>query len=138
MIYRPEEDGERPDAHDLLLDEEETQERLWLDQQVERQVIAAIYRSVLKAPPPEQWKGRDGTFSNIHKILPDRSINTIKKVVPKVWDCIQRGEKYVGERKERSFKGTYLIPNKSLYQRMICDWLERGLGISHTTKLLNY
>ena len=137
VLYRPEEEGERPAAHDLLLDEEEVNERLWLDQQVERQVIAAIYKSVLKAPPPEEWKGRDGTFRNIHEILPDRSITTIKKVVPKVWDCIQRGEKYVGERKQRTFKGAYLIPDKSLHQRMICDWIERGLGISQTTKLLN-
>ena len=62
VLYRPEEEGERPAAHDLLLDEEEVNERLWLDQQVERQVIAAIYKSVLKAPPPEEWKGRDGTL----------------------------------------------------------------------------
>ena len=35
------------------------------------------------------------------------------------------------------FKGAFLIPDKSLYQRMIFDLIERGLGISHTIKLLD-
>ena len=35
------------------------------------------------------------------------------------------------------FKGTYLIPRNLLYERMVCDLLERGLGIHHTTLLIN-
>ena len=132
-ILRPEEENFRPDAADLIIDEEDT----WITQQVDRLVIAAIFSRVLKSPPPEEWKGRDGTFAQIGRILPESSINTIKKIISEVWERELRGKKYCGDRKARHFLGAYLIPDKSLYQRMVCDWIERGLGIGHTSKLLN-
>lgn len=48
-----------------------------------------------------------------------------------------RGEKYVGERKQRTFKGAYLFSDENLRQRMVFDWIEIGLDISHTTTLLS-
>ena len=53
---------------------------------MDRHVIAAIFSRVLKSPPPEEWKGRDGTFAQIANILPDSSLNTIKKIVPQIWE----------------------------------------------------
>ena len=43
----------------------------------------------------------------------------------------------MGSRKNREHKGAYLIPHKTVYERMICDMLEIGLGFNHTTLLRN-
>ena len=37
----------------------------------------------------------------------------------------------------KSFKGTYLIPHKTVHERMICDMLEKDLDLNHTTLLIN-
>ena len=66
------------------MDKEDHEQIMWINQQVDRQIIIAIYKSVLKSPLPEEWKGRNGTFAHIAKISPGRSLTTIEKVVPEV------------------------------------------------------
>ena len=109
----------------------------WMAQHLNRLLVSAQYSRVYGSPPKSQWRGRDGTFAHISHVFPDVSRSMIKRVVRETFHCERIGVTYKGLRKHREFAGTYLIPRNSLYERMVCDLLERGLGIHHTTLLIN-
>ena len=69
--------------------------------------------------------------------LSNGALNTIKTIVPEVWKCELKGKRCTGERNNVRFLGSYRIADKSLYQRMVCDWIECELSLGHSTKLLN-
>ena len=60
-----------------------------------------------------------------------------KIILRESFDCEIMVIEYTGIRKDREFKRTYLIPCKSLYERIVCDILDRGIGINHATLLIN-
>ena len=112
-------------------------ERVWLTQHVNRLLISRYYSEALSSPPPCEWSGYGGTFGIINAVYPSLSLNLIKSIVKDTYVCESEGMKYTGVRKGKQFLGTYHIPHKSVYERMICDMLETGLGLNHTTLLVN-
>ena len=55
--------------------------RDWQDQYVNRLLISSYYTSVLRSPPRNEWKGRDGTAGVIKAAFPHVSLNNIKKIL---------------------------------------------------------
>ena len=100
-------------------------------------MISAQYTCGLKSPPKYEWKGVGGTFATIAYLFPDISFYTINKVFKETFECEIRGEKYNARIKERLFKGTHLIARHFVYERMVCDLLERGRDVHHTMLLVN-
>ena len=117
--------------------DDETVSPSWMTQHLNRLLVSAQYSRAYGSPPKWEWRGRDGTFAQISRVFPDVSRAMIKRVVRETNDCERMGVKYTGMQKNREFKGLHLIPRNSLYERMVCDLLERGLGIHHTTLLVN-
>ena len=109
----------------------------WMEQEINRLLVSAQYTRVLNSPPKCDWKGVDGTFAQISHLFPELSLNLIKRVVKETFECESRGKQYDAKRKERVFAGTHLIARNSVHERMVCDFLEHGLGIHHTTWLVN-
>ena len=55
--------------------------RDWQDQYVNRLLISSYYTSVLRSPPRNEWKGRDGTAGVIKAAFPHVSLGLIKKII---------------------------------------------------------
>ena len=108
-----------------------------MDQYLNFLLVSAQYSRVYGSTLKTQWKGRYDTFAQISHVFPEMSRTMIKIVVREMFDCERMGIKYTGIRKDREFKRTYLIPRKSLYERIVCDILDRGIGINHATLLIN-
>ena len=111
--------------------------RDWQDQYVNRLLISSYYTSVLRSPPRNEWKGRDGTAGVIKAAFPHMSLNNIKKILRDTSRCEAAGITYDGGRQGRRFQGTHLIEHGTLHERLVCDLIERGLGLQHTTVLVN-
>ena len=58
-------------------------------------------------------------------------------MIQETYNLEQEGKEYTGERKQREFQGAHLIEAGSVNERMVCDLIETGLGLAHTTLLLN-
>ena len=77
IILRPKENKYRPEAVELLMNEEDHEKNRWINHQVDRHFITVFYKSVLKSPSPEEWERRNGIFAHITKTLHDMSLNAI-------------------------------------------------------------
>ena len=119
------------------LEAEGTANRDWLTQHVNRLLISRYYSIALEFAPPNSWHGQGGTIAHIKKIFPSESRTKIKKIVRETYYLRLDNREYTGERKERQFKGAHLIESGSVHERMVCDLIETGLGLAHTTLLLN-
>ena len=119
------------------VEDEETHNTDWLTQHVNRLLVSRYYSKALGSPPRNLWHGQGGTISLIRKTFPSESCHKIKKVIQETYDLEQEGNKYTGERKEIKFKGAHLIEAGSVHERMVCGLIETGLGLAHTTLLLN-
>lgn len=103
-----------------------------------RHAIAFHYLRVLNAPEPDEWKGKGGTISTVLKALKlhNNSYRTVERVLKKVWDALCVGMPYNDERSNKGGR-TCTIKNGSFEQQMIADCIERGLGMTETTYLVN-
>ena len=119
------------------LEAEGTANHDWLTQHVNRLLISRYYSIALEFAPPNSWHGQGGTIAHIKKTFPSESRKKIKKIVRETYYLKLDNKEYTGERKERQFKGAHLIESGSVHERMVCDLIETGLGLAHTTLLLN-
>ena len=108
----------------------------WMAQYLNELLVSTQYSRVFGSPPKCEWRGRDGAPKLISRIFPEMSLTLIKQAIRETFDCESKGELKKGNRKERKCKGTYMISCKSVYERMVCDLLERELCIHHTTLLI--
>ena len=92
-----------------------------------RKLIVLYYTNVLRAPPPEEWDGRDGTVSQIVSALHLKSSQRKKvlKTITKAHHHMTVGEKYDGERAKRP--GKTFIDKGSKEEQFVADYRERGL-----------
>ena len=108
-----------------------------MDQHVNRMLVSRYFTEVLNSPPKREWKGINGTISLIRTFLPSISYGKIMQVLNETAICESKGEKNDGMQKNREHKGAYLIRRGSVHERMLCDYIETGLGLNHTALLLN-
>ena len=102
--------------------------------------IAISYAFVEKygAPFEEEWFGEGGTISLICKDLgiPDGSRNSVKAVLQRTVDAIADGGQYDGERIPGGGRKP-LIPPGSVFEQIVADGYENGMGTSTITATVN-
>jgi hypothetical protein len=111
-----------------------TEEPLELDavevKQVEqRLLISLFYVQTMKAPPPVEWQGEDGTVSEIVRAL-KLTKNQRKRVLPVITDtrkALLEGDKYDPTRMEQA--GSRKIEDGSQEQQMMLTCVSLGVAI---------
>lgn len=108
-----------------------------LDQHIDYILISRYFMEVLRTPSKSKCKGITCHFSLIRVVLRNILHDKIKQVVSETAICELKGETYNGLRKNGEHIETYLIPPANVHERIMCDCIETGLGMKHTTLLLN-
>ena len=111
--------------------------KTWEEQQTDRILIMSLYINKFDSPPTEEWDRKDGTVAKIKEYLPEVHRTTIKRILFEIDSTLRNGRVYCGLRKQRIFKSNYLIENGSYYQKLMCDLMEKGLGLSHVSLVVN-
>ena len=88
-------------------------------------------------PEKSEWKGKGGTISIINMVYPDFGRRMIESVLLEATNCESINAIFEGKRKERTFKGEYLVPAGSKTEQSIADLMEAGHGYKRTTKQIN-
>ena len=78
--------------------------RDWQDQYVNRLLISSYYTSVLRSPPRNEWKGRDGTAGVIKAAFPHVSLNNIKKIFVRLLAAKQQAVSMMAEGRDGDSK----------------------------------
>jgi len=103
----------------------------------QRRLINLFYLHVLRAPPPEEWRGEGGTMSQIVKAMKmnKNQRKKVLRVIAQTHHCLTVGEVYDSKRAFRA--GTTFIKDGSKEQQLVADYRERGLSLTETTMLVN-
>ena len=101
-------------------------------------MISTFYLTVCEASPPEDWRGHNGTVSQIctaMKLNNRSQRQRVENVIADTHHSILIGEEYDPSRAHRP--GTRAIEDGSIEQQMVADLRERGLSYSETTVTIN-
>ena len=111
--------------------------RTWKEEEERRRAVASLYQNHLGASHPSEWNGANGTIAKIRTIYPDMSRSMIQNVLVENMRAEKRGDLYLGQRRERTFRGKRVISPKGLSEQVIADMMEDGYGYKRTTKQVN-
>ena len=103
----------------------------WESEENIRNSVANLFKFHLRYPDPGQWDGKEGSISKCAAIYPMATRRVIRKVFHACW----HGKSVA--RKQRTFKGEYLIKDGSVEQQLIADCMEDGQGYKNTTFVVN-
>ena len=95
----------------------------WNTQYLNRLTVYNIYSQKYQKAPKKDWYGDDGIIA---KILKDTGIIHKTTIIDVLEKTIKFGESAF-YRKEREFKGDYLIPIGSLYEQAVADFLKMDM-----------